>query len=50
MGKVQKLPVPENLGPVPKYDPDAKRKTGHGNFKKGGNKKHFKPGQHKKRN
>lgn len=49
--EVPKLPVPESLGPVPKYDPDAKKKFsgGHKNFKKGGGKKHFKPG-FKKRN
>jgi ATP-dependent RNA helicase RhlE len=49
--EVQKLPVPEGLGPVPKYDPEAKRPSvGNKNFKKGGNKNHFKPRHHKKGN
>ncbi len=42
--EVEKLQVPESLGPVPKYDPEKKRSSGGGHFKKGGPKKPFKSG------
>jgi ATP-dependent RNA helicase RhlE len=49
--EVEKLKVPERLGPVPAYDPEKKRSSGgNKNFKKGGSKKPFHKGQHKKRN
>ncbi|MDZ4665352.1 MAG: DEAD/DEAH box helicase [Bacteroidota bacterium] len=50
--EVAKLPLPESMGPVPKYDPEAKRKfeSGNKNFKKGGFKKPFNKSNDRKRN
>ena len=50
--EVSKLSLPEGMGPVPKYDPEAKRKFegGNKNFKKGGFKKPFNKSNDRKRN
>jgi ATP-dependent RNA helicase RhlE len=41
--EVEKVPVPEFLGPAPEYKPEERKSEGKGNRPSGGNKRKFKP-------